>query len=406
MVAPVKELFGGAFAVGGLLLASCVYAVAQDASVVASQRYAAQGQAALAQGRYEDAEKAFEKLRELEPSVAEAHANLGLVYFQERKFEQALPVLRQALKLKPSLVRSESLLAMSMSELGRYGEATPHLEKCFQRSSDAEIKRMCGLQLERAYTGVKRDAKAVEVALELNRLYPDDAEILYQTGKIYGNLAFLTVQKLVHAAPASVWKHLAAAEALESQGSNTVAIIEYRQVLGLEPDRPGIHYRLGRTLLARSFQASSPQDVTDAAAEFERELQVSPSNANAAYELGEIRRKDGKFEEAQKLFALALRGHLDFEEAHLGLASSLLSLQKPEAALDHLQKAMALNPANEITWYRLSQVQKALGNVAEQRKTMAEYRRLHDRTQQQSDLDPIFSPREATKQEVDPNAAQ
>jgi len=88
------------------------------------------------------------------------------------------------------------------------------------------------------------------------------------------------------------------------------------------------------------------------------------------------------------------------------LASSLLSLQKPEAALDHLQKAMALNPANEITWYRLSQVQKALGNVAEQRKTMAEYRRLHDRTQQQSDLDPIFSPREATKQEVDANAAQ
>jgi len=406
MVAPVKELFGGAFAVGGLLFASCVYAVAQDASVVASQRYAAQGQAALAQGRYEDAEKAFEKLRELEPSVAEVHANLGLVYFQERKFEQALPVLRQALKLKPSLVRSESLLAMSMSELGRYGEATPNLEKCFQRSSDAEIKRMCGLQLERAYTGVKRDAKAVEVALELNRLYPDDAEILYQTGKIYGNLAFLTVQKLVHAEPASVWKHLAAAEALESQGSNTVAIIEYRQVLGLEPDRPGIHYRLGRTLLARSFQASSPQDVTDAAAEFERELQVSPSNANAAYELGEIRRKDGKFEEAQKLFALALQGHLDFEEAHLGLASSLLSLQKPEAALDHLQKAMALNPANEITWYRLSQVQKALGNVAEQRKTMAEYRRLHERTQQQSDLDPIFSPREATKQEVDANAAQ
>jgi tetratricopeptide (TPR) repeat protein len=406
MVSPVKELFRSTFAVAGLLLASSVSVAAQDATVVASQRYAAQGQAALAQGHYEEAEKAFEKLRELDPNVAEVHANLGLVYFQERKFEQAVPVLRQALKLKPSLVRSESLLAMSMSELGRYGEATPNLEKCFHRSSDAEIKRMCGLQLERAYTGVKRDTKAVEVALELNRLYPDDAEILYQTGKIYGNLAFLTIQKLVHAAPQSVWKHLAAAEALESQGSNTVAIIEYRQVLGLEPDRPGIHYRLGRTLLARSFQASSPQDVTDAAAEFARELQVSPSNANAAYELGEIRRKDGKFEEAQQLFELALQGHLDFEEAHLGLASSLLSLQKPEAALDHLQKAMALNPANEITWYRLSQVQKDLGNVAEQQKTMAEYRRLHDQSKQQSDLDPIFSPREATKQEVDAKAAQ
>lgn len=43
---------------------------------------------------------------------------------------------------------------------------------------------MCGLELERAYTGLKRDSKAVEVAMELNRLYPDDPEILYQTGKV------------------------------------------------------------------------------------------------------------------------------------------------------------------------------------------------------------------------------
>src|SRR5882672_11356207 len=327
MVASAKEIVRSALAVGWLLYASCWYVEAQDAGAAESARYAEQGQAALAQGRYGEAEKAFEKLRELQPGVAEVHANLGLIYFQERKFEEAVPALRRALKLKPGLGKSENLLAMSLAELGQYGEATTGLEKCFHRSLDTEIKRMCGLQLERAYTGVKRDTKAVEVALELNRVYPDDAEILYQTGKIYGNLAFLTIQKLVHAAPASVWKHLAAAEALESQGSNTVAILEYRQVLGLEPDRPGVHYRLGRTLLARSFQASSPQDVTDAAAEFERELQVSPANANAAYELGEIRRKDGKFEAAQKLFELALQGHLDFEEAHLGLASSLLSLQ-------------------------------------------------------------------------------
>jgi hypothetical protein len=33
---------------------------------------------------------------------------------------------------------------------------------------------------------------------------------------------------------------------------------------------------------------------------------------------------------------------------------------------------------------------------------MAEYRRLHDRSSQQHGLEPVFSPREVTKQEVEP----
>jgi tetratricopeptide (TPR) repeat protein len=362
-----------------------------------------QAQQALTQGRYAEAERFYERLSKLDPGTAEVQANLGLVYFEERKFDQAVPALRQALKLKPSLVKSENLLAMSLSELGHYGEALPGLEKGFHRSTDPEIKRMCGLQLERAYTGLKRDSKAVEVAMELNRLYPDDPEILYQTGKIYGNFAFLTMQKLAQVAPSSVWRHQAAGEADESQGSYSLAITEYRQVLALEPDRPGVHYRLGRTLLARSYQVASAQDTAEAAKEFEQELQRDPTNANVAYELGEIRRKGGQFDEAQRLFEAALQNYPNFEEAHLGLASALLSLQKPESALPHLRKAIALNAQNEVAWYRLGQAQKAMGNAAEQEKALTEYRRLHDEANRQKGIEPVFSPREVTKQAVDSN---
>jgi Flp pilus assembly protein TadD len=85
-------------------------AVGQDSV----ERYAEEGQTALAAGRYADAEKAFEKLRQLEPGTAEIHANLGLIYFEEHKFEQAVPALREALKIKPALSKSDSLLAMSL----------------------------------------------------------------------------------------------------------------------------------------------------------------------------------------------------------------------------------------------------------------------------------------------------
>ena len=296
---------------------------------------------------------------------------------------------------------------MSLSELGRYSEALPGLEKCFRQSTDPPIKRMCGLQLLRAYTGLRRDSKAVEVALELNRLYPDDPEVLYHTGKSIGNFAFLNMQKLAQVAPASVWRHQAEAEAYESQGSYDAAISEYRQVLALDPRRPGIHYRLGRTLLARARQTTSSEDLASAQKEFELELALDPLNGNAAYEIAEARRNGGQFEEAQKLFEQALKSHPDFEEAQIGLASVLMSQQKPQQALPHLLKAIELNPENEVSWYRLSQVQRSFGNSKEAQDAFAKYQRLH---QQKASLDEagkrFLSPDEVTKQQLDSSAPQ
>src|SRR5580693_916154 len=135
-------------------------ALAQSDDSPSVEKYYEEGQRALARGQFQEAEKIFEKLRELSPGVAEVHANLGLIYFNEKKFEAAVPALRQALKLKPSLTKTKTLLAMSLSELGKYREALPILEKEFRRSTDPIVKRSCGLQLERAYTGLQRDEKA------------------------------------------------------------------------------------------------------------------------------------------------------------------------------------------------------------------------------------------------------
>jgi len=98
-------------------------------------------QRALTAGKYAEAQLAFEQLAPAHPEIAEIHANLGLVYFEEKKFEQAIPELRRALKLKPSLANSESILAMSLSEVNRYSEALSGLEKGF-RSRDRGMKRM------------------------------------------------------------------------------------------------------------------------------------------------------------------------------------------------------------------------------------------------------------------------
>jgi tetratricopeptide (TPR) repeat protein len=210
------------------------------------------------------------------------------------------------------------------------------------------------------------------------------------------------MSRLAQVAPDSVWRHQAAGEALESQGSYDGALSEYRQVLAIDPARPGIHFRLGRVLLARSRQRDAdPEDLARATAELEQELKADPSNGNAAYELAEIARKSGEFDRARKWFELAVRYDPGFEEAQLGLGRTLLALSQPEMALPHLRQAVTLDAGDDVAYYSLARAWLALGKADEHQKALAEFQRLRSRKPRVPDL---VTPREVTRQEMDQKA--
>jgi tetratricopeptide (TPR) repeat protein len=391
--------------VSGLIL-SCVVPLAvwaQGANQDTEEQLADAGQQALAAGQYAVARTNFEKLAKLQPGIAEVHATLAVIDFKLRDYDQAVSEVRTAKKLKPGLPKLDSLLGMSLAELGQYKEALPGLEEGFKKPPDPYTKRLCGLQLMRAYTGLQRDSDAVNMALELNRLYPNDPEILYHTGRIYGNFAFLTLHKLEMVAPTSVWRHQAAAEAFESEGATDSAIREYNEVLKLDPNRPKIHYRMGRTLLARWQLTRNPEAQADAVKEFEQELQLDPGDANAMYELAEIHRQRNELDQARQLFESAIKDYPDFQQAQVGLAAVLMAQQKPDLALPHLQKAVELNPDDEVAWYRLGRADRQLGKVEEQNKALAQVQRLRNQIGLQEGTS---TPDEVTRQTLQPGEVQ
>jgi len=348
----------------------------QQPDPAALQQQAKEGERALAEGRYLDAQKAYENLRHLSPGTAEVHARLGLIYFQQGKFDEAIPPLREAIKLKPGLPKVDALLGMSLSELGRYEEALPAVSKAFSQNEDGVLRRMAGLHLQRIYTGLGRDPDAVDVSLRLSRLYPDDPEVLYHSGRLFANFAYLQTMRLAKVAPDSVWLHQAAGEANESQGLHDAALREYAQVIAAAPRRPGIHFRIGRVLLERASKDGSAGDLTDARRAFEDELSLDPTNANAAYELAEMHRKAGELEPARKLFEQALTHYPAFDHALVGLARTLIALDRPAEAVPHLRAALKQNPENEVAWYQLAQAYRGAGNGAEQEKALAEFNRV------------------------------
>lgn len=368
----------------------------------AAAQYSDAGQQALAHGRYAEAQSDFEKLAQLDPGIAEVHATLAAIDFKQREYEAAVREVRTALRLKPSLPRLDSLLGLSLAELSRYSEAVPYLEKGFKQTADSETRRMCGLQLLRAYTGLGRDADAVETALSLNRLYPDDPEVLYHTGRIYGNYAYIVMEKLHDKAPGSVWMLQAQGEANESQKNYDAAIVAFNHVLTIDPRRPGIHYRLGRVYLARFTEGQKAEDRDAAQREFAAELAIDPDNGNARYELANTAAGKGDLVEARKQFEEVLNRYPGFEEALVGLGGVDIESENAQAAVPLLQRATKINPEDEVAWYRLSQAERATGDKDGQEKALAAFRKLHSST-------PVTLRRpdqqdEVTPQQIDANA--
>ncbi len=384
----------GGWCVGWILTAPMAFGQGDPGS-----GYAA-AQQALASGDVQGAARMLEELSRTNPKIAEIHATLGAVDFQRGAYRDALRELREAKRLKPALPKLDGLIAMSEAELGEFKEALPKLEETFRTSRDEPVKRMSGLELERVYTVLKRDGDAVKTALEMQRLFPNDPEVLYHNERIFGNYAYLTVQRLAAVAPDSLWRLQAQAEAQESQGSLLEAIAAYRKILAADPNHRGVHYRIGRCLRERARDSHHPKDLVEAMEAFEAELKIDPQSANAEYEVGELHRLAGEMEAAKSAFEAALRIYPNFPEANVGLGSVLMAMGRPADALPHLKLAITSDPEDEVSWYRLSQVERALGHKDQQQAAAKEFARLHHKEGETR----MASVGDVSKQEVDAQA--
>ncbi len=342
-----------------------------------SERYATLGQQALAEGQFSEARRNFEQLAKLNPRLAEVHATLAVINFKMREYENAVAEVRSAQKLNPSLPRLTSLMGLSLAELGQFSDAVPRLEKGFKYTAEPEVRRMCGLQLLRSYTALGRDTEAVTTSVELNKLYPDDPEVIYNTGRIYGNVAFNMMGKLHDKAPNSVWTWQAKGTADEGQKDYAAAIVDFSHVLTLEPQHAGIHFRLGRIYLARFEQSHKADDRDAAKREFVAEFSVDPNNGDASYELAQLNADDKNLDDARRQFEGVVARFPDFEQALVGLGGVYLQSQRADKAVGPLERATKLDPTDEVAWYRLAAAERALNRQEAALKADETFRTLY-----------------------------
>ena len=332
-----------------------------------------QGQAALNNGDFVAAEERFSAAIKLSPTAAEPHADLGLAYYADHQFEKSIAEFKVAQRLNPSLALAKAYLPVTQAAAGDCPAAMNALVREFGSNPDPKLRRILGLGLQRCADQQGNEMESVQVTQRLLAAYPNDPDVLYAAGELYGRLSSQVYLKLMKVAPKSARSYQVMASFAATDGNWKGALDAYRQAAKLDPSLVGVHLQIAILLLTNSPDADAWHE---ALTELNEELKVDPRSAQANYEIGEVYRKHGQLNEAVTAFRKALEINPAATPARLGLAKALLQLgQKPEA-LAALEPAAKTDPDDPSVHFLLAQIYRELGRADDAAKEQAEFKRL------------------------------
>ena len=264
--------------------------------------------------------------------------------------------------------------AISLAEQGRCQASLAALKQAMKGQVAAGTRKRVGVLGVRCSLDVDDRDSALEFIHFLNKQFAQDPDVLFVVVHAYSDLSTRTAQDLGRTAPQSLAAHKLNAEALEMQGKWEPAQLEYEGMIKTDPSALGIHFLLGRLLLSRPD--AGPDAPERAKQEFLSELQLDPSNAGAEYVLGELARRDEKWDEAISRFSQAAKLNPNFAEAYLGWGLCLVTVKKYEDAIGPLRTAERLTPGNPEVHHTLATALARSGHKEEAEKEFAIHRSL------------------------------
>jgi tetratricopeptide (TPR) repeat protein len=256
---------------------------------------------------------------------------------------------------KPAPAADSSIRAKRAVDLAKTGhckEALPLLKKAEGYIAEKDLKRDVGFAGVRCAMFANQPDAAIDFLRSLNHDFPGDPDVLYLSVHTYSDLSTRASAELANAAATSYQAQELNAEALEIQSKWDEAAKVYRSILRQNPSLPGIHYRLGRILVSRP--GFGPAAAEEAKREFEKELEIDPSNAGAEYVLGEMAKQNQQWDDAVLHFSRAAKIDAGFGDAFVGWGGSLVSAKKFSDAIPPLETAVKLESGNPAAHYMLA----------------------------------------------------
>jgi tetratricopeptide (TPR) repeat protein len=313
----------------------------------------------------------FKAIVALDPNNVDARGNLGVVLFFKGDYTSALPQLRAALKLRPTLPKIQALLGIGEKRTGDLKAGLRDLEEAFPKVQDEKIRIETGMELIEIYSGTGDLDKAAAIVSVLRKLEPTNESILYTAYRIYSDLAAESMLSLSIVVPNSARMHQAMAHELAKRGSTAEAIEHYRAALKIDPQLPGLHFELAEMLST----LSTAESRREADKEYEAALEVNPFDEQAECRLADLALQRDDLKEANERYTRALQLRSGDPEASIGLAKVFMAMDQPQKAEPLLQHALELDPTSALAHFRLSTVYRLTGRAADAKHELEEYQK-------------------------------
>jgi tetratricopeptide (TPR) repeat protein len=328
----------------------------------------------ILQHRENEAEDLFQRVIQIKPDLASGHAHLGLLYLQTGRSEEAIPQLREAVRLDPA--RTDA--------------------------SDALVR----IWREHAQAATKAGDSATALALlnDARRLAPKNADVQFEFGMAALQMslwddaieAFRQTLQLRNNDPMAVW---GLGRAYMGQSKFEESRQEFARYTALRPDDSAGHCALGMTLAA--LERSS-----EARAQFEWSIALTPSQIESYFRLGLLDLDSKDFDAAAK----NLRIVLEHDPKHAGALAALGRVEFEQKhytdAIDLMQRAIASDDSLGVAHYYLGLTYSRMGRKAESDQELQKATQLgHQEVEKQRTIFKILDPGSA-RAPTDSDASQ
>jgi tetratricopeptide (TPR) repeat protein len=324
---------------------------------------------------------AFKQALRLEPRLAEAHFDLGLVRQSLHQLPAAISEFRLALQYDPALLQAHCALGSLLSD-------PIEVESEYRTALIKDPQSVCALDgVARVMVKERRYDAALEYWRRALQIQPDATDLklalgtaTYKAAKVReaNGLpaldgsgiadAIRILSDLLKSHPEMTDAYFALGNVYANERRNREAADEYREVTRRNPaDTVALAAEVKALIDASAY--------SEALAPAREYVRLKPSDPSGHVMLGTVYQQMGDFAKAMpELEVGAAKAPEDFEARYqLGLV--LARVGKPDQALPHLQKAVALRPGDRSAQYQLVAVLRSLGQAKEATQIVGQLRK-------------------------------
>ena len=296
------------------------------------------------QRREADAEQIFRQVIRRKPDFASGHVNLGLLYVQMNRPDDAVPELQEALHLAPARTDAADALVGVYRGQAREAVSSGHLEKALSFLIQARKLAPGNPDVEFDFGMVALRMSLLPDALDgfqrTLKLRANDAGALYGLGRTYMDMARFDNARQQFASyldlrPADASAHYALGMALAALERSREARSEFDKSTTIAPVQTESYCQLGRLDLDSG-------DLSSAESNFRRIIERDPRNSCALTGLGRVHFEKKNFSAAADFLQRAIAADSSLREAHYYLGLAYARMGRHEASDQEFQIATRL----------------------------------------------------------------